>query len=455
VSDERDGPLGDALRRLPTPAHRPSFFAELEDRLCDEWTMPSRTGRMVRSVLRAHGRRALVTATAVAVLVTAGVVAAEARRGAGPAGPPAESVLTAPAPAAAPATPVTAGPAAPPADSGPGAVPVITAVRVDASGFDPVHGSWHATYFVSGDGRYRRVEADGAQTVEDTTAGTSQAVTVDGRGRVTVTSETGSAPGPTDGPDDLSQLQRPLGWTVRALAAAGNPAVTAVSYAGRPAWHFETTVRPSPTEPGSPDSLEAVVDEATALPLQVDGRRLGRLVSRLQVSSIVAEPVLTAADLGLRLPAGVRAPAAVDGGWQRIAPSRTAQAAGFAPWMPGLLPSGFTLSDVAVRMAPRADRDDGVSVTVTYRRGIDVLWVTTTVPPRQGAETDPLATGAPGGSQRLGDVTISIAPGEVPHLFAIRGGQVLTASGGVTGDDLLTLARTLPCQGAQCTITPP
>ena len=192
-----DDELAEALRRLPTPPHRPSFFAELEDRLGDEWTMPGRTRRVLRSLMRAHGRRALAMAAAAAVIATASVVAAEARRGGGRPRPAAESCSPAPSPpAAGPVPPVTAGSALPPMTTVPAPTLVVEGVRVDASGFDAVHGSWMATFFLTADGRYRRVEAGGAQTVEDSRTGTSQVLTVNGRGRVTLTTETGAAPGP-------------------------------------------------------------------------------------------------------------------------------------------------------------------------------------------------------------------------------------------------------------------
>ena len=162
---------------------------------------------------------------------------------------------------------------------------------------------------------------------------------------------------------------------------------------------------------------------------------------------VVDFPVITAADpLGLRLPPGAGVSRLLPG-WRRVTPSRAAETVGFAPWMPGLLPAGRHRAYVAVHPAPRSDGDDRESVTVTYRRGIDVLWVTTTVPGRSGALSDPLNDGASGGPQKLGDVTISVAPGGLPHLFAVRDGKVMTASGDVTGDDLVTPGPDSPLPG--------
>ena len=71
--------------------------------------------------------------------------------------PAAESVLTAPSPpAAGPVPPVTAGSALPPVTTVPAPTSVVEGVPVDASGFDAVHGSWMATFFLTADGRYRR-----------------------------------------------------------------------------------------------------------------------------------------------------------------------------------------------------------------------------------------------------------------------------------------------------------
>jgi hypothetical protein len=439
---DHDEELGAALRQLPTPRHRAGFFADLEDHLADEWTMPGRTRRLLRAVRRIPIRWVAASVAAVALF-------ASSLAGLALAGRPHRDVSVVTGAGGSPARPSlppsisTLGPIAP--DTPPEAV--VQTVRIHATGFDSTEGIWQATYTLTGDGKFRRGDGTGSTFVQDGHGGTSRVQHRDNQGRTTVVDEVGLPAGPPAAiPKDLQDLRRQLGWTVRALAGDNNPAIVTTRYLGRWAWRYETTLVKGESAIGA-DHLLAVVDKGTTLPVRIDQSRQGRLISQYRVTRLDVDPAVSATEFSAPSSSEKHGPATRNLGWVRVPGTQAFQGSVVRPWVPELVPAGFTLSDVAFRPASHRDSDDGASVALTYRRGIDVFWVTTTVSGNPRAAVDPLATNS---DTRVGPVTISIDPAGIPNLFVVRGNQVITVAGSLTRPELLNLARTVPCTATTC-----
>jgi len=154
-------------------------------------------------------------------------------------------------------------------------------------------------------------------------------------------------------------------------------------------------------------------------------------------------------------PAGAEV-ARTDEGHRRVAPGDAAAAAGFVPLVPAFVPEGYALAEVAVARnpgpyAPGAEPSTRALVTVAYRRGLDLLLVTTSLadgPTRRSAEPGDgpgraewvvLAGGALDGS----DAAVVLVPGSVPHLSATAGGLGVTVSGNLARAELLRVAESL------------
>jgi hypothetical protein len=342
-----------------------------------------------------------------------------------------------------PASISTVGPIAP--DTPPEAA--VQAVRLRATGFDTTEGTWQATYTLTGDGKFRRADGSGSSFVQDAHAGTTRVQHRDNQGRISVLDEVGLPAGPPAGtPKDLQDLRRQLGWTVRALAGDNNPAVVTTRYLGRWAWRYETSLTKGESVGGA-DHLVAVVDKETTLPVKIDQTRQGRLISQFRVTRLDVDPVVSATEFSVPSSSEKHGPGARSLGWVRVSGTQAFQGSAVRPWVPELVPAGFTLSDVAVHPAAHRDSEDGASVALTYRRGIDVFWVTTTVSGNPRAAVDPLSTNS---DIKVGAVTISLDPAGIPNLFVVRGNQVITVAGALTRPELSNLARTLPCTATTC-----
>jgi hypothetical protein len=144
-------------------------------------------------------------------------------------------------------------------------------------------------------------------------------------------------------------------------------------------------------------------------------------------------------------------------GFRRVPLAGVEAGAGYKPLVPGWVPEGYRLAEVAVAASSRPtgneQRPNPESrrvVSLRYDRGLDQLVVTTrltgTNPSRWG---DPVTASS---LQIRRTETVSLAghegrlvidPNSVPHVWAIAGPLVVTIAGNVSGADLRRIAASL------------
>ena len=267
------------------------------------------------------------------------------------------------------------------------------------------------------------------------------------------------APGPPDQGPPSWLLSAEFGAYLRAALAAGDPEVRDVAYDGRAAWRLDIDTVPNAVVPDlSGDHFQITVDRATGLPVRVVETRHDRFLREVRLERLIVDGDLASDAFRLGFPAGpdvVRS----DDGFRRIGAGAAAGVVGYQPLMPRWLPTGYSLSAVAVaREAAPTGTEDGnppsrMVVSLSYRRGLDQFLVTTRLR-GEGAWSDPLATGEgfidrperiafAEGALAGAAAELLIVPRGIPHLWALNDRLVVTVGGDLTRAELVRIGETL------------
>ncbi len=259
---------------------------------------------------------------------------------------------------------------------------------------------------------------------------------------------TGLAPGPPDsGPADFV-MQRGLGAVVAALAAASDPKVEEITYAGRPAWLLSTPDR------------RVTVDRETGVPVRNELLRNGNVVSEWRIEGLRVSP--TVAEIKPLEPRPEQDTQTYDAGFQAVSLSDAQRLAGYAPLVPQHVPAGFKLAAVAFAANSRVTGEEGGGnppsrdvISLAYRRGFDEIIVTTR---RTGSSPgdwrDPLQVSTvvsstpervtfTGGALAGQSGQLVLEPDALPHIWTVNPKLVVTIAGTVDGAELLKVANSL------------
>lgn len=433
MSDDRDEALGRALRALEVPEHRDGFFDELEAKLAAEWTMPARSRRT-----RWPAPSRWVAAAAIAAVVVSAVVVG--RESASRERASEVRAAGVPSTVRAPSLPATA---------------TVQVVSGTVERRQARRAPERFRFALTADGRFRWVAADGTSAMAaDRATGSTANVFDDGGAGVTVETSGEALGGPDGGAAGLADtaLRRDLGWTVRALADAGDPRIQLDEWQGRPAWRLAYQQRTAPDLPERGRDVEVVVDQQTALPVRVVERTGTTVVSSYEVLTLDVSAGPAADDLGLDVPA--RAGRRTERGpWRRTTLAGLKRAGLWLDaFVPAAVPEGYVADAVAYSTEGLPTGAEGTNppaapvVAISYARGLDQLVVTTR--PLVGtldAWEDPFGvelvrvTPAPVQGGYPGGVVVE--PGAVPHLWAVVDGKVVTVSGAASARELVAVFR--------------
>lgn len=266
------------------------------------------------------------------------------------------------------------------------------------------------------------------------------------------------APGPPDGnaANPVYFVDRPLGWLVRALAGAADPAVSSDTFLHRPAWRYEAKFASNKLGgPGAPDEIRAIVDRQTAFPVSVTRLSGGNVVESLTVERLVVNPTVPAG----RFVLANDKVAASDEGFEEVQRPEAAARAGFVPLVPDV-GDGFAFDEVAVARTPGGTGPEGSNpnpgpvVSESFRRGIDQITVSTRATgPDASAWADPFggegmslhADAVPVTKGALAGSTAQIVldAQSVPHAFVVSSRFVVTVAGAIDRAGLVAAMNSL------------
>ena len=315
-----------------------------------------------------------------------------------------------------------------------------------------------------------------------------------------------SAPGSPAGiPLDVELPLARLRANMLQLVAGGSmssASVRDVVVDGRPAWSISTTqLAPgnAPVPPGTPVTI--VIDKATRLPVVYTWRsmwmdsRPHRVVLELRFEDLVVGGEVRPGTFTLRVPA--HALVTPDFGRQpyRAIDYRDAHllgtTIGWQPAFPAWVPSGFRLASSTYLALPTwkpaggdwQPEPDSASVSLAYRRGFDVVYVSSSL----AADTVSGSYSTGGNTykghfddpfvqlygpawrylkSRTRDVRLSsgpfagetahivVDPSVLPHLWVTNGGNTVTVSGDLSAADMVQVAESLR-RGQQLVATSP
>lgn len=481
----RDERLGEVLRRLDVPDHRPDFFARLARRL-EEGPVDHEPGDgEPGDDVPAASRRSrpwprppiLLFAAAAVVLVLFGMSTLLTGHGTGPPqrSPSGTRLISATEVRARVSTALSS------LRTLAGEVAVECAVNIgecapaDAGGRTTLRWTFAAT--AAGD---ERITGIGRQDeVAYSAAGHEQRAISGGRPGAVVISNL--PPGPPDQAARRSVLRRNVASVVRAfLDTTGDVPVIETTEQGRPAWQLAAPVTPNKLAgPGaSGDQLEVVVDRETGFPLRVTETLAGRFLDEVRLTKLVVDGPVDPALFLLDVPKGVQ-PLRSDAGFRAVALGDVEAAVGYRPLLPApaSLPAGYRLAEITVAPQAQATGSEGANpqsrnvVSVAYRRGFDRIVVTTratgtasrcsTTRPGSGTTacwSDPVATGegeldqperfsVGGGALAGAQAEVVVSPRGVPHVWTIDPRVVVTVSGDATAEELHRMAQSFAPAG--------
>ena len=455
----RDEALGAALRALETPDHAPGFYADLHRRLVRE-RLARRADVRRRRLSRRGGvrwgvRLAFAAAVAAAIWLVAGLpedAPDVVRPGEATAAEIQARVRTAFA----------------------GAETLSGELVARGPSFENAYGwkgtqRWRFALTARGDFRLTGLTLEENVTY-DARRGVQRSLnpsaSLGGEGPLFAAERTGIAPGPPDpGPIDPI-LVNDYGAFVQALLATDpdDPRVRETTFEGRPAWRLDVPAAVNQIVPEhSGDHLAIWVDQETGIPVRILEQKNGRPLDELRIEHLAVDEPLHRDAFSLRFPEGIEVMRS-DEGFRRVALDGVASPVGYEPLVPGWLPAGFELTEVAV--APGPGFPTGVEagnppstdvVSLSYRRGLDQILVTTRlrhVPDWPDAWSDPLATGEgyvdepervrlSRGALSGVEANVLIVPLNVPHLWAQTDDLVVTVGGAASRADLLRVAESL------------
>jgi hypothetical protein len=448
----RDDRLGAALRQLETPEHRPSFHAELERLLAAE-AAGRRPVRRARPRLRWGLRVAMV-----AVLAALAVVAVDLLRSGDAPGP---GIGVQPATAAEIQAQVRSVLAGLQTVSG----EFVAEGESYENAYDWTSHRWRFVLTERGDFTLTGVDHEenlsyNARRGVRRTLNTSESL---GTSDLFAHVERGIAPGPPDSYPAESILETDYAALVRAFLAAEDPRVVEIEYAGRPAWRLDVPVQVNRIVPEySGDEFSIWVDQQTGIPVKIVERKNGRARNELRIDKLAVDAP-GARVRPVQFPPGMEVTRS-NGGFRRTSLDGVQPIVGYAPLVPGWLPEGFELAEVAagpgqvgVTGAEAGNPPSTDVVSLSFRRGFDQILVTTrlrNVPGYPQLWADPLATGE-GFVDRpqkveLGRGTLSgveanvlVVPRNIPHLWAQTDDLVVTVAGDLSREELIRVAESL------------
>jgi hypothetical protein len=214
------------------------------------------------------------------------------------------------------------------------------------------------------------------------------------------------------------------------------------------------------------DRLVVTVDRETGIPVRATAFLEGRLRSDMRIARLAVNAALPADAFALTLPAGLEV-FRQHAGFRRVPLEEAGARVGYRPFVPGIVPDGYRLAEVAVAReggptgAEAANPRSQMVVSLSYRRGLEQFVVTTRLrrpvaAPDAGAPiwADPLAAGEglPEREERVAvrtgalagaRVELVIGPRSIPHLWALGGDLVTTVGGDLTRAELLAVAGSL------------
>jgi outer membrane lipoprotein-sorting protein len=255
------------------------------------------------------------------------------------------------------------------------------------------------------------------------------------------------------------------------MSAMAHGTVTETTYEGRPALTVTTTTDPSVDSPF--DVLEVTVDRAAWFPVRVrllrhgkvrEEERLTDLRLNVPVSDELFEPAFPADAKILKREATPF--------WQRVSFAEAAHVFAASPLAPRVLPPAFSPFAAAVTdraqlrfivSTPHGGHDERYwswsrdVTSLAYRAGFLTFLVTTRRQETDDPLADPFATlpelaargneletvTLEGGALRGVEAQLAMPALNTPHLWAYKGGRLITVSGDLTREQLLTVANSL------------
>jgi hypothetical protein len=452
VKTVRDDRLGTALLQLETPEHRPSFHAELERLLAAE-AAGRRPVRRPRPRLRWGLRVAFV-----AVVAALAVVVVDLLRSGDTPGPGIGVQQATAAEIQAQVRSVLAE------------LHTVSGEFVaEGESYEGAYGwtshRWRFVLTENGDfgltgvGHEENLSYNARRGVRRTLNPSESLGTPDLFAHI----ERGIAPGPPDSYPPESILQQDYAALVRAFLAADDPRVVVTEYAGRPAWRLDVPVQVNRIVPEySGDEFSIWVDQDTGIPVQIVERKNGRPRNELRVEEVAVDAA-GARVRPVQFPPGIEVTRS-DGGFRRTSLDGVQSVVGYAPLVPGWLPEGFELAEVAAGPgqvgftgAEAGNPPSTDVVSLSFRRGFDQILVTTrvrNVPGYPQEWADPLATGE-GFVDKLETVELGrgvlsgveanvlVVPRNIPHLWAQTDDLVVTVGGDLSREELIRVAESL------------
>ena len=280
--------------------------------------------------------------------------------------------------------------------------------------------------------------------------------------------------GPPDGSAGQGLADAVLGADLvaeaSALQAVGAAELSTTTYRGRPAWVVTCSALPAPSQPNISEEWPAAytftIDQSTCQLLRFQILQDGLLWAELRLERLRIDAPIDRSLFRLSPPPGARVKR-VDAGFRRVSLGGIEAHAGYAPLVPDLVPSGYSLARTAVAAQSTTDNHliKGSDVVVLqYARGYDALTITTrrVADPAYAATTDPigyepswselvrstvkLTSGAFAGTT----AEVMIVPrSPTPHLWAVKDGLLLTIAGGATQKELVAIAGSLAPYGTR------
>ncbi len=471
MSDYRDTDLGKLLQALVEPEHEPTYWdqvrAEIAKEAADKRLRPSFGARLRGVVTVRRSSFALATAAAaiaVAAVILFGLPAATNKTGPEPVS--ATEVLRRSLQALSSARTLQA-------------VAVLKYAEWDMWDGTYTHTTERYRVFCLADGSYRQESTSRKSAGSGTSSGTSfvagEILTYDassgvvreyerGRGVVITTGSPVGSPDALPGSGPAGHIIGvDLSAAARAVQAVGAARLSTTTYEGRPIWVVTCSAGSAPSRPNVTEEWPTYVmtiDQETCLPVGLKWIESGVVQLDFRLERMLVNVPIERSTFRLSTPPGARVKRA-DSGFRRVGLGEIERLAGYAPLVPGSLPSGYSLARTAV--AARSTTVNGYItgddvVVLQYARGFDALTITMreVADPAFAATTDPfdyesrwselertnveITAGAFAGTT----AQVMILPrSTTPHLWAVKDGRLLTIAGGATQKELIAIADSL------------
>jgi hypothetical protein len=471
MNDYRDIELGERLQTITEPEHGPTYWNQLRARVsqesAEERLRPSFGARLRR--VGTSRRISFALATAAVAIAAAAVVLF---------GLPAVTDTTGPQPVSATEVLQQSLRALSSARTMQ-AVAVLQYAEWDMWDGTYTHTTERYRVFSLADGSYRQESTSRKPAGSGTSSGTrrvpDEILTYDARSGVVreyerdrgVVITTGSPVGSPDAVPGSGPAGHIIGVDLsaaaRAVQAVGAARLSTTSYEGRALWVVTCSAGSAPSRPNVTEEWPTYVmtiDQETCLPVGLKWIESGVVQLNFRLERMLVNVPIERSTFRLSTPPGARVKRA-DAGFRRMGLGEIEGSAGYAPLVPGSLPSGYSLARTA--FATRSTTVNGYVtgddvVVLQYARGFDALTITTrkVADPAFAATTDPfdyeskwselvrtnveLTAGAFAGTT----AQVMILPrSTTPHLWAVKDGRLLTIAGGATQKELIAIADSL------------